>query len=243
MCVFCPSERILVPSNVNDGDFYPGMSKSLQARTGTTEMTFALTRFETNIFSLRLNDALAAEQVGEVDSIVFKDGLVAECRHAIQEKYLKHLERKRPLLRTTATIARLSLAKLWLVAHGLKSVDEPSKMILPGAAKDRLFTKALQIIESYHTLSGDEETAKWHWLLHTYVSSQILAFMLSELCVRELGPEERRAWSLINEIWYDDGLSRNHNKAPWQASLRRLVAATQSRMVGHVQPATLVQTK
>lgn len=223
------------PANVNDGDFYPGMSKPLQAHTGATEMTFTLTRFETNIFNLKLNKILAAEQAGDLHSSALKNEFLSRCRHALQEKYLRYCDQMSPLLRTTTTVARLSLAKLWLVAHESKRTDERFETTLPTPTKDRLFTKSLQTLEAYLILSKDTETARWYWLLHTFLHFQILALVLSELCVRELRSEERRAWWLLNEIWNEDGASKTPAMVAWQASSQHLFAEARSRMARHLQ--------
>jgi hypothetical protein len=100
-----------------------------------------------------------------------------------------------------ATVGRLILAKMWLMAHhplAIRSTDAdaPSPVV-----KERLFITSVEVIEFSYLLEQNENTSKWGWLFRTYMQWHAVAFVLSELCVRPSGPSYDRAWKAVESVF------------------------------------------
>ncbi|UPX11902.1 uncharacterized protein EKO05_0002486 [Ascochyta rabiei] len=189
-----------MPLNVNDTDLHPDMTEFPEERTGFTDMTFSLIRFEVaNIFRrifyippgpVRCN-ALYANM-----SIADKEKWITECHQRMEEKYLKDCDMSIPLCWVTATISRLIMSKMWLVVyHPHQRKDGGAS--LPQEKKDKLFITSLENVEYSILLETEARTMKWGWLFRTYVQWHAIAFLLSELCVRTKGEAVERAWRAL----------------------------------------------
>jgi hypothetical protein len=133
----------------------------------------------------------------------------------------------------SATVGRLVLAKMWLMAHHpfsftkLGELDAPSREI-----RDRLFITSVEVIEFSYLLERNENTAKWGWLFRTYMQWHAVAFVLSELCVRPPGSEYERAWRAVESV-YDDrviGNPRNQKGMLWKP-MKQLMLRAKARQV------------
>lgn len=74
---------------------------------------------------------------------------------------------------------------------------------LPSEIKDRLFVTSIEVIEFSYLLERNENTAKWGWLFRTYMQWQSVAFVLSEIVVREPSEVVERAWKAIDSVYWD----------------------------------------
>ena len=103
-----------------------------------------------------------------------------------------------------ATVGRLVLAKLWLMAHHPLSATSRSQLnSLTKDIRDRLFATSVEVIEFSHVLEANEQTAKWGWLFRTYMQWHAVAFVLAELVKRPPGPDWDRAWRSVEAV-YDE---------------------------------------
>lgn len=199
-----------LPLNVNDEDIWPGMVEPPVERSGATEMTFCLIRFELSVFNRRLN--ITSPGVGDLrnrpeggcsardQTLQEKEDMIDRCHKRIEEKYLRHCDMNTAILWVSATVARLILAKMWLMVHHPRSYfndgDAP-----PPEVKDRLFITSIEVIEFSYLLERNENTAKWGWLFRTYMQWQSVAFVLSEICARPWGPEVERGWRAVESVY------------------------------------------
>lgn len=221
-----------LPLNVNDEDIYPDMQHPPTPRPGSTEMTFCLIRFELSVFSRRLNLTCPGGRPGHVRaSRTFeeKEQMIDSCHRDIEEKYLQHCEMSVPILWVAATVARLILAKMWLMVHHPKRYKmDHDGQALPAETKDRLFVTSTEVIEFSFLLEKNENTAKWGWLFRTYMQWQSVAFVLSEIVVRPPGPEVERAWTAIESVCKDhfgsSGFSTKSQKGMLWRPMRALLA-------------------
>ena len=221
-----------LPLNVNDDDLYPEMTATPTERVGATEMTFCLIRFELGVFSRRLNLTQPGCNPGLKGtpcdkSFEDKEKMIDTCHHRIEEKYLQYCEMSVPIFWVSATVARLILAKMWLMVHHPRSfMMDHHGQPLPGETKDRLFVTSIEVIEFSYLLERNENTAKWGWLFRTYMQWQSVAFVLSEICVRKAGVEVDRAWRAIESVYNDHfiaGRMKNHKGMLWRP-MRHLMA-------------------
>jgi len=190
-----------MPLNVNDSDLSPGMKELPESRTGFTEMTFCLIRFEVaNIFRrilyvppgpVRCNQYFASLTIEE------KEKWIMECHQNLEERYLQHCDLTVPLYWVAATISRLVMSKMWLVVyHPMQRIDGGAS--LPQETKDKLFLTSLENVEYSILLATESRTMRFGWLFRTYVQWHAIAFLLSELCVRTKGEHVERAWRAID---------------------------------------------
>ncbi|KIX04547.1 uncharacterized protein Z518_05417 [Rhinocladiella mackenziei CBS 650.93] len=232
-----------LPMNLNDEDLSPGMKECPPERQGATEMTFCLIRFEISIFSRRFNftapggDSCPSQRLSYED----KERLIDECHRKLEEKYLRHCDMSNPIYWVAATVARLILAKIWLMVHHPRSFNSTGEGTpLPPETRDRVFITSVEVIEFSHLLEKNENTAKWGWLFRTYMQWQSVAFALSEICNRPPGPDVDRAWRAIESV-YDEKMMKNHRfqKGMLWKPIRHLMArarakrATQQAQAAH----------
>ncbi|KAF2434745.1 hypothetical protein EJ08DRAFT_668209 [Tothia fuscella] len=219
-----------MPLNVNDIDLDPLMTNFPESRLGCTEMTFGLIRFEIAATLRRLQytppgpkrcNKFFAEM-----SVEKKENWIKECHQRLEDKYLKDCDMSVPLYWVIATVSRLIMSKMWLMAyHPFQRLDGGSS--LPQEIKDRLFVTSLNNVEYSLLLESEERTKKWGWLFRTYVQWHAIAFLLSELCVRVEGDEVERAWKTIDFVvarrWVDDQQISHKLKGHLWKPLRRLM--------------------
>ena len=130
----------------------------------------------------------------------------------------------------SATVGRLVLAKLWLMAyHPLQYSRSDSQGQFTQDARDRLFVTSIEVMEYSCMLENNGKMAKWGWLFRTYMQWHAVAFVLSELCYRPPGPDYERAWKTVQSI-YDKrvvGCPKNQKGMLWRP-MRQLMAKAQA---------------
>ncbi|KAJ4984736.1 fungal specific transcription factor domain-containing protein [Stagonosporopsis vannaccii] len=223
-----------MPLNVNDTDLYPDMTEFPQERTGFTDMTFSLVRFEVaNIFRRILYIPPGPVRCTELFAnltIAEKEEWITECHQKMEEKYLKDCDTSIPLCWVTATISRLIMSKMWLIVyHPHQRKDGGAS--LPQETKDKLFITSLENVEYSILLETEARTMKWGWLFRTYVQWHAIAFLLSELCVRTKGEAVERAWRALEATagrwWFplnDTSPYRKGQQGTLWKPLRKLLA-------------------
>ena len=224
-----------LPLNLNDEDIYPEMKESPKERIGATEMMFCLIRFELNIFSRRLNFTAPGSDRSRArdQTLEEQETMIDACHRKIEEKYLRHCDMSMPIYWVSATVARLILAKMWLMVHHPRSfVRDSEGQPLPQDTKDRLFITSIEVIEFSYLLEQNENTAKWGWLFRTYTQWQSVAFVLSEICIRPPGPEIDRAWRAVESVYTAKfvGQATNHKGMLWKPMRHLMTKAKAVRL-------------
>lgn len=216
------------PLNINDSDLERNSTKTPEEHEGATQMTFDLVRYcvSTTVRRLTFLPPGPGPCRTKIESITLehKEHIIEELHQYVENKYLRHLDMSVPLHWVTATVARLIMAKMWLVVHHpLKRSDVGYG--LPEETKDRLFTTSVEVIDFSRLLETEKATRKWGWLFRTYVQWHALAFVLSQLCVRTEGPEVDRAWMAIESVFDDWGgiMSTTQRGMMWKP-LRKLMS-------------------
>ena len=222
-----------MPLNLNDDDIYPGMRELPKERVGATEMTFCLIRYEIGIFSRRFTFTSPGgvnSFPGPELSLQEKERLIDECHRKLEQKYLRHCNMELPIYWVAATVARLILAKMWLMVHHPRAyADTLGGMPLPPDIRDRVFITSVEVIEFAHLLEKNENTAKWGWLFRTYMQWQSVAFALSEICTRPPGPDVDRAWRAVESVYTERMMSSKYQKGMLWKPLRHLMAKAKAR--------------
>ena len=222
------------PLNINDEDITPGMKEWPEEHEGATEITFDLIRYSVSTTVRRLSYAPAGPGPCRVRSaglsLEDKEHMIEDLHQYLEKKYLRHLDTSVPLHWVSATVARLIMAKMWLIVHHPFSRSDGGAG-LPQTTKDRLFLTSIEVIEFSRLLETEKTTIKWGWLFRTYVQWHALAFVLSQLCTRTTGPEIDKAWMVIEGVFDDWGgsVSSNQRGMLWKPLRKLLVKARAER--------------
>ena len=220
------------PLNINDEDIAPNTREAPAEHEGATEMTFDLIRYSVSTTVRRLSYAppgpgpCRTRNAGL--SLEDKEHMIEELHQYLEKKYLRHCDTKIPLHWVAATVARLIMAKMWLIVHHPFSRSDRGAG-LPQETKDRLFCTSVEVIEFSRLLETEKTTLKWGWLFRTYIQWHAIAFVLSQLCVRTIGPEVDKAWLVIEGVFDDwDGTVLSNQRGMLWKPLRKLMAKARS---------------
>lgn len=218
-----------IPLNVNDSDLDPSMKEFPKERTGCTEMTFCLVRYEVANVYRRIQyvppGPVRCNRYFSTVSLEQKERWITEVHAKIEEKYLRDCDMTVPLYWVIATVSRLIMSKMWLmIYHPYQRLDGGAS--LPQETKDKLFVTSLENVEYSILLETEDRTQKWGWLFRTYVQWHAIAFLLSELCHRTKGELVARAWRAVEATaarrWND--LNSDQKKGCLWRPLRKLVS-------------------
>jgi hypothetical protein len=221
-----------LPLNINDEDISPETTISPTERVGCTEMTFCLIRFEVSVTVRRLTyippGAGPCNEHASGQTLQDKERLIDALHKRLEERYLQYCDMSVPIYWVTATVARLIMAKMWLVVHHpLQRQDRGAS--LPQDTRDRLFLTSIEVIEFSRLLETHESTEKWGWLFRTYMQWHAVAFVLSELCIRPRSPAVERAWRAVESV-YDgwDSSSGSGKRGMLWRPMRKLMTKARS---------------
>ena len=216
------------PLNINDEDLTTTMKEPPPEREGWTEMGFDLIRFSVSTTVRRLSWAPPGPGPCRVRnaglSLEDKERMIEDLHQYLEKKYLRFCDTTVPLHWVAATVARLIMAKMWLVVHHPFSRADRG-VGLPQETKDRLFSTSVEVVDFSRLLETEKTTIKWGWLFRTYVQWHALAYVLSQLCTRTIGPEVDKAWMVIESIFdsWGGSVSSNQRGMLWKP-LRKLMA-------------------
>ena len=225
-----------LPLNINDADISPEMKQTPEEHEGATEMTFDLIRFSVSTTVRRMSYAppgLGHCKMKSNLTLEDKEKKIDDLHQYLERKYLRYLDMNIPLHWVAALVARLIMAKMWLVVHHPLSRNDRGAG-LSQEVKDRLFHTSVEVIEFSRLLETDRSTIKWGWLFRTYVQWHALAFVLSELCLRTTGSAVEKAWAVIESALADEEthISSNQRGMLWKPLRKLLIKAKAARMKG-----------
>ncbi|RHZ63390.1 hypothetical protein CDV55_104886 [Aspergillus turcosus] len=215
-----------LPLNINDDDITLDMQEPPEERVGFTEMTFCLVRCEITTALKRVSYMCPAGLPHSENTQRPPDAcgkLIQEVNKRIEERYTRHCNMDVPVQWVCATVARLILAKLWLIVHHPMTRQNPAASNLTIASRETLFVTSVEVAEFTQLLGQDQSTSKWSWLFVTNLQWHLIAFVLSELCVRPLSPLTDRAWQVVSSLYETWGRTTKHRKGMLWRPLSRLM--------------------
>ena len=222
-----------LPLNINDEDISPEMEEPPEEREGCTDATFCLIRCEITSALRRANYVCPGAQWRSPDSVPSIDScerMIKIISERCEQRYIRHCDMNVPVQWCSATVARLILAKLWLIVHHPMTRKDRGNVSL--ATRESLFLTAIEVLEFGRLLEADPKTAKWGWLFRTNMQWHGVAFVLSEVCVRPICPVTDRAWNAVSSLYADWATQATHKKGMlWRplAALMKRAAATRAR--------------
>ncbi|RHZ53569.1 Zn(II)2Cys6 transcription factor [Aspergillus thermomutatus] len=200
-----------LPLNINDGDLTAEMTEPPGEREEATEMTFCLIRS------------------GGRTLLGGPRGTCPHTRRAIgrplpQDRYLKHCDTTIPFFQVCVTVARLIIARTWLVVY-YPLGQKKSESNLPTSIRDRLFLTSIKVLELSNLLLTKSEIARWTWHSKTHIQWHAVAFVLSEICSRPPSADCDRAWEYVQTV-FDRWKMKGHKGTLWRP-IKRLMAKAQ----------------
>lgn len=222
-----------LPLNINDEDISPETEKTPAEREGCTDATFCLIRCEITSALRRANYVCPDARFrtpGSQPSVDRCERMIQIISERCEQRYIRHCDMKIPIQWCAATVARLILAKLWLIVH--HPMTRKDRGNVSQATRQSLFMTAIEVLEFGRLLEADPKTAKWGWLFRTNMQWHGVAFVLSEICVRPICPITDRAWNAVSSLYSDWATQATHKKGMlWRplAALMKRAAATRAR--------------
>lgn len=211
------------PLNINDDEISPNSTESPKGQTDFTETTFLLIQCEMTASCRQSTQKLKTKSGGCVESVEEYSNILDELNSLIESRYLKFYDIQIPIQWAAATMARLSLARSWLVTHLCLLKSGSIGTELWHQKREVLFLTAIESVEFAHILETNEHTTHWSWIFEKCQQWQALAFILSELCVRSASPVCDRAWAVVSVVYRQWKQRRSHNKWILRRPLSRLI--------------------
>lgn len=207
-----------LPLHINDDDISPDSKTFPPERTGFTDMTFTIVRAQLSTIYRRLNyvqPGPGADRIGLEE----RKKIIEDWHNTLNEKYIKYCDMQIPIQWSCATVARLMVAKLWLIVH--HPFMKENLPTLSPEDRNRILLTSIEVIEFTHLIVTSESTARWSWLFGTYIQWHPIAFVLAELCVRPHCPGTDRAMLAVDSV-FDDWQQKSVAKkaALWRPLLK-----------------------
>lgn len=224
------------PSNINDEDISPDSTEYPKERVGCTDMTFLLFRCDIITLSRRLTHVppsntckkyiVAFSQKERVE-------MVENLGKHLENKYVQYCDMTVPIQWVCGTLSRLVVAKLLLMIHHPMIRDDAENSDLAGETQNRLFLSSIEIIEFSLLLESNSKTSKWSWFFRTHMQWHALAYVLSNLCVRQPCHVVDRAWRAVNAAYSAWEMKGMRKKGMLWPGIRKLM--TRALQVREVQ--------
>jgi hypothetical protein len=181
------------PSNLDDGDLYPGMVELPASKPTWTAMTFSLATWETSLLIYR---TMSSSSSGS-SHMLSREQLLRDHLTHLEDAYLKHCNPDIPVQRAAILMGRLLSAKASFITQQqeLKRIFDPAQPAAT-ATEESLIT-ACQILEMNIQLQTEEILRDFQWVFVTYTQYHPLLYVLWHLYIKPTGPNVDRAWATV----------------------------------------------
>ncbi|GFF62153.1 uncharacterized transcriptional regulatory protein C139.03 [Aspergillus udagawae] len=225
-----------LPLNINDSDLSADLVQPPTEREGATEMTLSLIGWESIPIARKVSfipphrrqaKTTSSAPVTEL-SLPEREALAEQLQSRLETRYLPYCNPANPFLFASATVARLIMARVWLMVHyprkRMDSGKEASTAPLQGSLPEKVFLLAIEILELHCSALCNPDIAHWAWRSDTYRQWHAVALVLSEICTRPPCRDCDRAWAAA-EFVYDRWRMKEHGRkgALWKP-IGRLMA-------------------
>ncbi|KNG91613.1 hypothetical protein ANOM_000267 [Aspergillus nomiae NRRL 13137] len=187
-----------LPSNVDGYDLVPDMTELPSERMGYTDITLCIINCQIAASVSQLGPSFGRDSK---ISISDREAHVKALASRLQDHYLDHFDLGVPIQWMVATIGRLMLSKVWLAIHIQKTSKGVNESASTKQVADPIFQTAVEITEFAYFLQENETTAHFAWLCRSYKQWHALAYVLSELCARDISPETDHAWNVVTNMY------------------------------------------
>ncbi|KAL2863150.1 putative C6 transcription factor [Aspergillus lucknowensis] len=213
-----------LPLNVNDSDLTADMVHPPTERDGPTEMTLSLIGWEAISIVRKVSfipphcrqarTTTSNSSLAEL-SLPEREALAQELQTRLETRYLQYCNPADPFLFVSSTVAKLIIARVWLMVHYPRKQADSSKEIAPASPQaslqDRIFPLSIELLELSCSLLCNGSVAHWAWRFDTYLQWHAVALVLSEICTRPPCRDCDRAWAAV-EFLYDRWRMKEHTR-------------------------------
>ncbi|KAJ6134666.1 fungal-specific transcription factor domain-containing protein [Penicillium sp. IBT 18751x] len=192
-----------LPLNINDEDLVLEADELPSERSGYTDMTFSLIRFEVTATYrfLKYSSFIQSNSPAE-DLLTSRQQHVIDLEHRLCEKYLQYSNTKSTVHWLCAAIAWLVLAKLRVSVYDTVTSGDMPNTKLNAGIREFLFATSIDIIELSVILETSHKNhGNWNWMFKNNNQWQALSFVLAELCLRPLDTDADRAWRAVDDAF------------------------------------------
>lgn len=188
------------PLNINDEDLVLGAKGLPCERSGYTDMTFSMIRFEiTATYRLLEYSSFKNPDVSADDLLAIRQQYVIGLENRLRDKYLQYSNTTATIHWLCATISWLVLAKLRVYVYDTVTSRDMSNTELKAGVREFLFATSIDIIELSVILeTSQRDLGNWSWMFKNNNQWHALSFLLAELCLHPLCTDSDRAWRAID---------------------------------------------
>ncbi|RAL04412.1 uncharacterized protein BO80DRAFT_347732 [Aspergillus ibericus CBS 121593] len=219
-----------LPLNIEDSDLTAEMTEPPVEREGATSMYFCLIRCE--VMRTMWKISCASRSMGTPGlakgrlSLEERESLVQNLHDRLEGRYLKNCDISKPFFLASTFVARLMVARAWLIARYPLSEKEYG-VDLSGPVRDRLFLSSVEVLELSSMVLTNEKISHWSWHSKTHIQWHAVAFVLSEICTRPPSADCDRAWEYVNIVYNNWKMKESGRKGTLWRPIRRLMAKAQ----------------
>lgn len=221
-----------LPSNVDGHDLVPGMTELPAEKKGYTDITLCIINCEIATSISQLSPSFGQNSSMSISD---REAHIKTLASRLQDRYMDHFDLGVPIQWMVATIGRLMLSKVWLGIHIQNAPRNANKSVSARYLADPIFQTAVEITEFTYFFQENETTAHFAWLARSYKQWHALAYVLSELCVRDISPETDHAWNVVAKMYRKCVKEAPETYAMFQKPLSRLMeraAASRAEKLG-----------
>ncbi|GAB1217486.1 hypothetical protein ATERTT37_006725 [Aspergillus terreus] len=210
-----------LPLNINDLDLTANTVQPPTEREGPTEMTLSLIAWEAISIVRRVSfvpphgrqaRSTSSPSVPKL-SLPEREALAEQLQTRLETRYLQFCNPDDPFLFVSATVAKLIIARVWLMAYVPCRQVDGSNEVAPASPQaslpDKIFLLSIEILELSCSLLCNPNIVHWAWRSDTYMQWHAVTLVLSEICTRPPCRDCDRGWAAV-EILYDRWRLKEH---------------------------------
>ncbi|KAM7185352.1 Fungal specific transcription factor domain containing protein [Naviculisporaceae sp. PSN 640] len=216
-----------VPLSINDLDLEPESKEMPVARTGFTDMTFALYSINTCRWT--------RETFRPNNGLVDIEKRLNDFYNDTNENFLKlALELPDMSHWIGYMVLRLVIAKMTLILYMPELFSTPPED-LPPDFRTKLFMSALEVAEINYALNAEPKARHWRWMVQTYTQWHAIVILLIEISRRPWSPTIERAWTALQSKWLIPSQSSMNRSLRVWIPLRRLIAQAKRHRIKEIE--------
>ncbi|KAH7382087.1 hypothetical protein BKA64DRAFT_607732 [Cadophora sp. MPI-SDFR-AT-0126] len=215
------------PLNINDSDLQPDALVAPEPRVGLTDVSIALISCEISTAAHKLMSSSIDDGAAQVSG---KEERIRKFCQILEEKYVKYCIDSTPMSWIVSRLCRLVICKLEsMLLMPLTRIESINRDPESKELYDKMFLASIEVVELRRDLEADI-TKQWHWYLRTIIQWHSIAYLLSELCVRDPDDNVTRAWNVLDLVFQDYRDLQGHG-APGMlmAPMKKLIARARQK--------------
>lgn len=196
-----------VPTNVNDSDLYPTMTKAAIGSDRPTEMLWLMFRSDLGQFANAVKDKmrqlgkprLTQEVFGDMDDLKMKDNLTNEIINMIETKYLRFCDPSQPLQFMTLLGGRVAINIVKFMSHHPRRWAKLHHA--PECERQYVWDVSIQLLELYNMQQTSFQVRHFAWSVSYYIQWHAVIHILDTIRAEPFHPDVAKGWRLIDALY------------------------------------------